>query len=228
MFKTTNTGLGLATGALRPVVLAALVVAIILGAGFQQPGENTLVTGQVTIDGRAAPVGTRVHITLADGEVLAQGATGSQGVAADRYEVSLADSGILDGTRLTVLLPDLAVRGAVDFNFVSGTGIDVDLVGSTEGADTVLSSGGTFEGVSVADYVEFEVTRADGSKEDDSKAEDDGGGSFIGDVVGTADGGSGLSTVVTIAVVAVAAVAVVGVGSLVRRRRNGAGPRDVR
>ena len=222
----------MAIGAPRPVMLAALVVAIILGAGFQQQGENTLVTGRVTIDGHAAPGGTRVHITLADGEVLAQGVTGSQGVAADRYEVSIVNPGILDGTRLTVLLPDFAVQGAVDFNFVSGSVVNVDLAGSTEvadsgpgteqaaqstpteGADAAPSSGGTFEGMSVTDSVEFEVTRADG------------GGSFIGNLVGTADSGSGVSTVVTIVVVAVAAVAVVGVGSLVRRRRDGAGPRD--
>ena len=99
----------MALGAPRPVVLAALVVAIILGAGFQQPGENTIVTGRVMIDGHAAPVGTSVHIILADGEVLAQGVTGSQRVAADRYEVSIVNPGILDGTRLTALLPDLAV-----------------------------------------------------------------------------------------------------------------------
>jgi hypothetical protein len=227
------------------MVLAALVVAIILSAGFQQSGENTLVTDRVTIDDQAAPVGTRVHITLADGEVLAQGVTGGQGVADDRYEVSIVNPGISDGTGLTALLPDLAVQGAVDFDFVSGSVVNVDLVGSTEvagpGSDAdqaaqptptedaiaAPSSGGTVEGVSVTDSVEFEVIRADGSKDDGSKAEDDGGGSFIGDLVGAEDSGSGLSTVVTIVVVAVAAIAVVGVGSFVRRRRNSAGPRDV-
>lgn len=82
-------------------LLAMVLAASLFGAVASAQGV-TVITGTVTRDGAAAPAGTTVQVTKADGTVLGTSTTGGGGLAANQYRLDLQSDPSLNGQTIRI------------------------------------------------------------------------------------------------------------------------------
>jgi hypothetical protein len=97
-------------------VLTAIALLVgLLGTAVTVSAQGaTVITGDVTFSGAAAPAGTQVRVVDADGSVVASSMTGRDGFAANGYriDISLSSGDPLSGA--TVSLQALTGEGTLD------------------------------------------------------------------------------------------------------------------